>query len=160
MFRYLLLNSFVSSASFNRHSVRPTESCFAWRLSILTLWLNGLMGHHVTIVLCPCASHRDSLQRNPSVIWLWPGAGWGAPGSPPLSLLRRLSYLLSTAPLQDPEQPRHPVVWLPGVHAVGKVQLHQHVWQLCLWAHNAAAAGLSPTLLPCPSLSLLLTQYL
>lgn len=88
---------------------------------MFTTWLNSLMTHHVTIVLCLSVSYRGSLQRNSSVIWLRPGAVRRAPGSPRVSLLHWISYLLSTALFKDPEQPRHPVVWLSGVHAVGNV---------------------------------------
>lgn len=66
-------------------------------------------------------SHRGSLQWDPSVIWLWPGALRRAPASPRPSILHRIPVLLSTTPLQEPEQPRHPVLRLAGVHAVGNV---------------------------------------
>ncbi len=66
-------------------------------------------------------SCRSSLQWDPSVIWLWPGALRGAPASPRPSILYWISVLLATTPIQEPEQPRHPVFWLSGVHTVGNV---------------------------------------
>lgn len=113
----------VSTTHFNLHwhSVTNRKLHFPWCFSMFTTWLNSLMTHHVTIVLCLAVSHRGSLQRDPSVIWLWPGALRRAPRSRRFSVLFRISYLLSSAPFKNAEQPRHPVVWLSGVHAVGNV---------------------------------------
>ncbi len=74
-----------------------------------------------TMWLLSFVSHRASLQWDPSVIWLWPGALRRAPASPRPSLLHRIPVLLATTPFQEPEQPRHPVLRLTGVHAFGNV---------------------------------------
>lgn len=66
-------------------------------------------------------SHRGSVQWDPSIIRLWPGALRRAPAPPRPSVLHWISVLLAKAPLQEPEQPRHPVLRLSGVHAVGNV---------------------------------------
>lgn len=120
--------------------------------SALTTRPNSLIAHHVTIVLCFTVSHRGVLQRKLSIIWLRPGAFRRAWASPRTSVLHRISYLLATAPLQNQEQPRQPVIWFSGLPAVGSVALMTTVRHV-----NCAAS--SCLLSHCPSLPSLQTYF-
>lgn len=118
--------------------------------SALTTRPNSLIAHHVTIVLCFTVSHRE--QRKLSIIWLRPGAFRRAWASPRTSVLHGISYLLATAPLQNQEQPRQPVIWFSGLPAVGSVALMTTVRHV-----NCAAS--SSLLSDCPSLPSLQTYF-
>lgn len=89
----------------NSHRVSLHDLIFKWH----AMWLLSFV------------PNRSALQRDPFLIWLWHGAHTGAPASSWPSLLHRVAVALAAPPLQEPEQPRHPVVRVSGVHAVGNV---------------------------------------
>lgn len=103
-------------------------------------------------MLCFTVSHRSVLQRKLSVIWLRPGAFRRAWATPRTSDLHGISFLLATAPLQNQEQPRQPVIWFSGLPAVGSVALMTTVRHV-----NCAAS--SSLLSHCPSLPSLQTYF-
>lgn len=100
-------------------------------------------------MLCFTVSHRGVLQRKLSVIWLRPGAFRRAWAPPRTSVLHGISFLLATAPLQNPEQP---VIWFFGLPAVGSVALMTTVRHV-----NCAASSSLPS--HCPSLPSLQTYF-
>lgn len=67
-----------------------------------------------------CHYPRSPLQWDPSFLWI-SGADRGAPAAPWPPAFQHLALLLTSPPLQEPQQPGHTLIWLPGVHLVGNV---------------------------------------